>query len=257
MENKKVAIVTGSGAGIGKAIALRLAADGYAVVVNDLREEYANAVAEEIRMIGVPALVAIGDVADKANVDAIVAKTINEWGRIDVMVNNAGVCPIRTLNEVTVEGLERTFHINVTSQLLFSQAVAPYMAKQGGGKIINACSQSSFRQSAVNLEYATSKWAARGLVRCLATSLAQFNITVNGYCPGTVWSEMQDQIAEKVGGIVGIPAAAYKEKTIKDIPLGRHQKAEDIAAFVSFLASPGADNITGQCILINGGQVMN
>jgi meso-butanediol dehydrogenase / (S,S)-butanediol dehydrogenase / diacetyl reductase len=258
MENtkKKMALVTGAGAGIGRAIALQLARDGFGLAVNDVRAEHAVRVSSEIQDKGFQSIAVAADVSNAAQVNKMVDKVMETYGRIDVLVNNAGICPIRTLFEITAENMLNTFNINVISMLLCTQAVARHMIKQGGGKIINAASQSAFRQSANTLEYGASKWAIRGFTRSLALSLAPHNITVNAYCPGTVYSEMQAKIIEKISASKGITPEEYKARVIKEIPLGRLQPVEDIAAFVSFLASDSANNITGQNMLINGGQVM-
>ena len=257
MENVKVALVTGSGAGIGRSIALRLASDGFSMAVNDIRQENADAVTEEIKAFGVPCLPIVADVANEEQVKAMVERVIAEYGRVDVLVNNAGICPIRPLQQISLQDFERTMRINLCSIFLCSKLVSEHMIRQGGGKIINAASQSAFQQSSLTIEYATSKWAIRGLTRTLAAALAPHNITVNAYCPGKVWSEMQDQITERVCALTGIEPETYKASMLTAIPLGRLQPPEDIAAFVSFLASDGANNITGQNVLINGGQIMN
>ncbi len=257
MENtRKAALVTGAGAGIGRAIAIRLAKDGFGVAVNDVRPEKASQVSAEIRDRGFPSIAVPGDVSDAGQVNDAVDKAMGAFQRIDVLVNNAGICPIRPLFEITAEDMLSTFKVNVVSMLLCTQAVSRHMIRQGGGKIINAASQAAYNQSSTGLEYGASKWAVRGLTRSLAISLAPYNITVNAYCPGVVYTDMQVSIIEKVSAIKGITPEEYKAMKTGDIPLGRLIPIEDIAAFVSFLASDGADNITGQSMLINGGQIM-
>jgi len=255
--NNKVALVTGAGAGIGRAVALQLARDGFDLTINDVRNEPIQAVAKEVEEIGVQCLAVTADVTNETQVQKMVDFTMEKYGRIDVLVNNAGICPIRSLFDITPENMLQTLNVNVVSVLICVKAVAQHMIKQGKGKIINAASQSSFRQSENSMEYGASKWAMRGFTRSLALYLAKHNITVNAYCPGTVASEMQDNILAKISQSKGTSPEEVRQTMIKAIPLGRYQPAEDIAKLVSYLASDAADNMTGQNILLNGGQVMN
>jgi meso-butanediol dehydrogenase / (S,S)-butanediol dehydrogenase / diacetyl reductase len=253
---KKVALVTGAGAGIGRAIALQLAKGGFALAVNDIRAENALKVSSEIKDKGFQSIAVPADVSNAAQVKKMVDKVMETYGRIDVLVNNAGILHVRSLFEITAENLLNTFNINVVSMLLCTQAVAKHMIKQGGGKIINAASQAAFTQSVNALEYGVSKWAIRGFTRSLALSLAPYNITVNAYCPGSVESEMQSYLNEGIAASKKISPEENKKMKIQNIPLGRFQRIEDIAAFVSFMASDSANNITGQNMLINGGNIM-
>lgn len=257
MSNGKVAVVTGSGAGIGRAIALQLAQDGFDLTVNDIREEMIQAVAREVEAQGVKCLAVTADVADAAQVQKMMDDTFAVYGRIDVLVNNAGICPIRKFFDIKPEEMLNTLNINVVSMLICAQAAARYMIQQRKGKIINAASQSAFRQSEFTMEYGASKWAIRGFTRSMALHLAKHNITVNAYCPGTVLSEMHEKIAEVIGAQKGISAEEFHQSVLNSIPLKRFQPAEDIAKLVSFMASDAADNMTGQNVLLNGGQIMN
>lgn len=256
MQDKKIAIVTGAGAGIGKAIAYRLAQDGFIVIVNGRRAENTMEVVKEIRDAGLNCVGMVADVSQKEKVYEMVENIIAQFGKIDVLVNNAGICPIRIFDEITIENFEDTIKTNLFSMFYTVKAVAPYMITNNSGRIINGGSQASFRQNPQTIEYNTSKWAIRGLTRNLAVSLAPYNITVNAYCPGTVLSPMQIQIAEKRSKAAGITAEEYFKKRFDEIPLGRAQSAEEIAVLVSYLASDAANNVTGQSIMINGGQVM-
>lgn len=257
MEYKKLAVVTGGGAGIGKAIALKLAKEGYSIGICDIRLEVLEAVKNEIEALGACCETTVCDVTNKEQVTAAMEGFHNAFGRIDVLVNNAGICPLHTFNDITYESFTKTFQINVISMILCSQVVVGYMKAQGGGKIINACSQSGFRETASTIEYGSTKWAIRGMTRCMAVALAPDNINVNAYCPGTVWTEMQDHIvAQVIERNPSLTKEQYQASVTNNIPLHRFQTMEDIANLVYYFASPAGDNVTGQCWMVNGGQVM-
>ncbi len=256
MDFERVAVVTGGGTGIGRAIALRFAAEGYFVAVNGRHPENVEETVRLARSAGGRAGAYVADVSQNEQVREMMGRTLEERGRIDVLVNNAGICPMRNFEDITPESFEETMRVNLFSMYYCVAAAAEHMKAAGGGRIINAGSQSSFRQSPQTVEYATSKWAVRGLTRTLAAALAPYNITVNAFCPGTVLTPMQEKNSKRRGELLGITEEAYLQRRFAEIPLGRPQTAEEIAAFVSFLASPDADNITGQCVMINGGQVM-
>ena len=252
----KVAVITGAGSGIGREIALQLAKDGFDLAINDILPDFAQNVAKEVESLGVQSFVAIADVSDETQVNKMMQDVYAKYGRIDVLVNNAGICQPGSLFDIKPEDMLHTYNINVVSILICVKAAAKYMMLQGKGKIINAASQSSFRQVEEFMDYNASKWAVRGFTRSLALFFGKHNITVNAYCPGTVISDMQDKLMEKISEIRNITVDEYQEVAKGLIPLGRFQPAEDIAKLVSFLASDAADNITGQNIMVNGGQVM-
>lgn len=253
---KKVALVTGAGAGIGKSIALRLAEDGFNLVVNDLKST-GDTVAE-VKARGVDCIEALADVSNEEAVAAMYKKVMDHYGRLDVLVNNAGICPIRTIDEVSAKNMETTYNINVVSMFINAKEAAQIMKEQPeGGKIINACSQSGFRETPVTFEYTTTKWSIRGMTKAMAQSLAKYGISVNAYCPGTILTPMQDRIAKQTSKEMHVPAFAVRKFQKLSQPLGRFQPVEEIADMVAFLASDRSDGINGQNILCNGGQVMN
>lgn len=252
----KAAIVTGAGAGIGRAIALRLAKDGYDVAINARRENTLQEVAAEITAIGRRVVVIPGDVSDYSVCKAIVDRAVNELGGLDVLINNAGICPVRFISDVTPEEFEKSLRINLCSIYACTRYASDYMKTHGGGVIVNAASQTSFTQNMGNVEYCTSKWGIRGLTRTLAAELAAAHIRVVAYAPGKTWTNMQDQIAEGASKALGIPKEAYIANGKSKIPMGEFQTPDDVAALVSFLVSDEARYITGQNIMINGGEVM-
>jgi len=256
-DQQKVAIVTGAGLGIGKAIAARLARDGFAVGINDINKDNANAAAAEIEAAGGSACVAVADVSNRQQVQQMVDTVVEKFGRLDVMVSNAGIITIDPIAALTEEGYDRIFSINVKGVIWCAQAASKQMIAQGeGGRIINAGSDAAHFSSALGGAYASTKFAVRSLTQSMAKEWAQHGITVNSYCPGVVDTDMWDIIDERASELMGIPRGSMKQNALAGIPLGRLQTPDDVANLVSFFASDDADYITGQNILTNGGTVM-
>lgn len=253
---KQVALITGAGEGIGKAIALRLAQDGYTIVVNDLNEKTAIKTVQEIQNMGQEAMSIIADVSLDENCHAMIEQVIQTYGRIDVLVNNAGICPIRFLDDVTTEIFERTLRINLTSMFMCSKYAATYMKNQGSGMIINAASQAAFTQHPASIEYGTTKWAIRGFTRYLAEELAPYHIRVNAYAPGKIWTEMQERNTAAICQAKGLDREVYMKSVLAGIPIGRVLQAKEVADLVAYLVSPEASGMNGQTIMINGGEEM-
>ncbi|MDT3429069.1 meso-butanediol dehydrogenase/(S,S)-butanediol dehydrogenase/diacetyl reductase [Paenibacillus forsythiae] len=254
--DEKVALVTGGGQGIGRAIALRLSQDGFAVAVVDLNEDNAKKVAGEIESAGGRSLALKADVSNRDQVFAAVEETAAKLGGFDVIVNNAGIAPVKMLEEVTIEDLDKVFHINVASVVWGIQAAAAKLKELGhGGKIVNASSQAGHVGNASLSVYSASKFAVRSLTQTAAQELAKYGITVNAYCPGIVqtpmWGSIDKQITSSKGEAEGEATKEFGSK----IALGRLSTPEDVSAFVSFLAGPDSDYMTGQSPLIDGGMV--
>lgn len=253
-------LVTGAGRGIGRGIALRLARDGHDVAVNDVVAESASAVAEEVRRIvdqGGRSLAVPGDVTDRDACFGMVAQVAAGFGRLDVMVANAGIAQVKTLLEVTPEDLDRIFSVNVYGVVYCLQAAAEQMIRQGsGGKIINAASIAAHSGFDYLGHYSATKFAVRALTQAAAKELAQHGITVNAYCPGIVGTDMWDLIDEHLADRLGLERGQALARYSQLITLGRVQTPEDVAAFVSYLAGPDSDYMTGQSVMIDGGIVM-
>ncbi|ALP38703.1 acetoin reductase [Paenibacillus sp. IHB B 3084] len=252
----KVALVTGGGQGIGRAIALRLSQDGFAVAVVDLNEETAQSVAGEITKAGGRSLALKVDVSDRDQVFAAVKEASVKLGGFDVIVNNAGIAPAKLLEDVTLADFDKLFHINVTSVLWGIQAAAAKFKELGhGGKIINASSQAGHVGNANLGIYSATKFAVRALTQTAAQEYAQYGITANAYCPGIVqtpmWSGIDKEITASKGEATGDATKEFGSK----IALGRLSTPEDVSAFVSFLAGPDSDYMTGQSPLIDGGMM--
>jgi meso-butanediol dehydrogenase/(S,S)-butanediol dehydrogenase/diacetyl reductase len=253
----RVAVVTGAGRGIGAAIARRLAGDGLAVVVSDIDPDTARGVAQEITDAGGQAMSTATDVADKDACTSLVAAARERFGSVDVMVSNAGIAQVKTLREVTPDDLQRMLSINVGGVLWCLQAAAEAMIEQGrGGKIINAASIAGHQGFDHLGHYSASKFAVRALTQAAAKELAQHQITVNAYCPGIVGTTMWDEIDQGLGGYLGTGQGEAMAQYSQLIALGRVQTPEDVASFVSYLASRDSDYMTGQAVMIDGGIVM-
>lgn len=252
----KVALVTGAGQGIGRAIALRLAQDGADIGVIELNEEKAEAVAEEVRGKGRNATSVRADVSDRDQVYAAIDQVEKDLGGFDVIVNNAGIANIQPLLEVTPEEVDRILKINVQGVLWGIQAAGKKFKERGTrGKIISASSIAGHEGFAMLGVYSATKFAVRGLTQAAARELASDGITVNAYCPGIVGTDMWVEIDRRFAELTGAKVGATYEKYVEGIALGRASTPEDVAAFVSFLASADSDYMTGQAPLIDGGMV--
>jgi meso-butanediol dehydrogenase/(S,S)-butanediol dehydrogenase/diacetyl reductase len=256
-ERTRVAVVTGAGRGIGAAIARRLASDGLAVMVSDIDGTTAEQVAGEIQGAGGRAASTVTDVGDRDACFALVAAARERFGTVDVMVSNAGIAQVKTLLEVTPQDLERMLGVNVGGVLWCLQAAAEAMIEQGhGGKIISASSIAGHQGFDHLGHYSASKFAVRALTQAAAKELATHQITVNAYCPGIVGTTMWDEIDAGLGGYLGTGKGEALAQYSQLIALGRVQTPEDVASFVSYLASHDADYMTGQAGVIDGGIVM-
>ncbi|WP_330628284.1 SDR family oxidoreductase (plasmid) [Thioclava litoralis] len=249
-------LVTGAARGIGRAIALRLAEDGHDVVINDIPANMAaaEAVAAEIRSLGRRSGTAIADVSDPEEVRAMVAETVAALGRLDGLVANAGIAHIQGLLDLDIADWDKVMNVNLRGVFLCYQAAARQMVAQGGGgKIIGAASIVAYRPFALLGPYSASKWGVRGLTQAAAMEWAKYGITVNAYCPGIVGTNMWDLIDEKLGAEEGLAKGEALRKYAGSIMLGRVSEPEDVAKYVSYLASDDSDYMTGQSVMIDGG----
>lgn len=252
----RIALVTGAARGIGRGIALRLASDGLDVAVNDIEAnaEQLEEVAGEIRAAGVGTKTITADVSDAESVEKMVGGVVGELGKLDVMVANAGIAQVEPLLDLTPEDWDRMMAVNLRGIFLCYQAAARQMIEQGrGGKIIGAASIVAYRPFPLLGHYSASKWGVRGLTQAAAMEWAQYGITVNAYCPGIVGTAMWDLIDEKLAEHEGMQKGEAIEKYSDLIHLGRVSVPEDVAHYVSYLASGGSDYMTGQSVMIDGG----
>lgn len=262
----KVAIVTGSGRGIGKAIALVLAEAGADVTVAARTAEQVEQTAAEIRRLGRKALVMPMDVTNEDQVNEVVARTVSELGRIDILINNAGMSggmrPVVFVpgikfpgwevagdewdKPITLEWWHRVMDTNLTSAFLFAQAVGPHMLRQKKGKVINISSNSAELGTPYHSVYCVSKAALSAFTRCLASEWAPFNICVNAIGPGATKTEMME---------VHLKDPVFAKLIVDAIPTGRLAESREIALLALYLASEASNFISGETIYIDGGQL--
>jgi meso-butanediol dehydrogenase/(S,S)-butanediol dehydrogenase/diacetyl reductase len=258
--SSRIALVTGVARGIGRGIALRLAVDGLDVAVNDIgaNADQLEGVAEEIRGTGRRAAAVVADVSDPGEVEGMVRRVADELGSLDVMVANAGIAQVKPLLEVTPEDFDNLMAVNLRGVFLCYQEAARQMIRQGGGgKIIGAASIAAHKGFSMLGHYSASKWAVRGLTQAAAQEWAQYGITVNAYCPGIVGTAMWDLIDEELAKHMGLQKGEALKQYSELITLGRVEEPEDVAAFVSYLASRDSDYMTGQSVMIDGGIIFS
>jgi meso-butanediol dehydrogenase / (S,S)-butanediol dehydrogenase / diacetyl reductase len=252
----KVALVTGGGRGIGRGIALRLARDGADIALVDVRPDGIDAVADEIAEIGSKSITFVADVGDREQVFAAVENAASALGGFDVMVNNAGIALVGPIADVTPEDIARIWAINVDGVLWGIQAaVAKFKELGRPGKIINASSIAGHDGFAMLGVYSATKFAVRALTQAAAKEHAADGITVNAYCPGVVGTDMWVEIDKRFAELTGAAEGETYDKFVGGIALGRAETPDDVAGFVSYLAGPDADYMTGQSGLIDGGLV--
>lgn len=243
----RIAVVTGAGSGIGRAGAMIMAREGAVVVIADRDHASGEATASDIRAAGGRAEAIATDVADDADVDKLLAGTLDRHGRIDILHNHAGIQVGGTLTEVGTDGMDASWRVNVRAQFLAARM--PTMIAQGGGVILNTASNSGVFYDREMIAYATSKHAVVAMTRQMSLDYARHNVRVNALCPGWVDTPFNEPFIAQMGGREAIETYVRTK-----IPMGRWASAEEIAEAILFLVSDRSSFMTGQALVIDGGE---
>jgi len=255
----RTVLITGAASGIGAATARRLAGDGAKLVLADVDGAGVDKLAAELGQVAVKA-----DVTREADIERMLEEPYRRWGRLDVLFNNAGVIRVQPMLEVTGEEWDRVMNVNLRAVFFVLQATAKRMLQQAPmpesdlrGKLIQTASIASYRGgNHLMTPYSASKAGVVSLTRSAAQVLAPQRITSNCVCPGAVETPMWEQIDREWGALDGLGQGEAWKRRIRGIPLGRPERAEDVANVVSFLAGPDSDYMTGQALNVDGGIVM-
>lgn len=245
----RIAIVTGAGSGIGRAGALMMGREGAVVIVADRDAAAGEAAAGAVRAAGGRAEAMTTDVADDAQIERLIGMTLEKHRRIDILHNHAGIQVGGTLTEVGSEGMDASWRINVRAHFLAAKFAMPAMIEQGSGVIVNTASNSGVFYDREMIAYATSKHAVVAMTRQMSIDYAKYNVRVNALCPGWVDTPFNDPFIAQMGGREAIEAY-IKTK----IPMQRWARAEEIAEAILFLVSDRSSFMTGQALVIDGGE---
>ena len=246
MEEKRIAFITGGTAGIGKECALTLAKEGFDIAINCRKapEEYGE-LKQEVESHNVKCFLTQGDVSKYEDAERMVKEVIEEFGKIDVLVNNAGITKDNLLMRMKKEDFEDVINVNLVGTFNVTKNVVPYMMKKRYGRIINMASVVGISGNAGQANYAASKAGVIGFTKSLAKELGSRNILVNAVAPGYIKTAMTDVLSDKI-----------KEQIKGQIPLGTLGETKDVANLVKFLASEDSSYITGQVIHVDGGMLI-
>ncbi len=256
--NGRACLITGAARGIGLGVAQRLATEGAAVCLADLNRDGVQTAADQLQRDGLRAIGLRCDVSDRAAVREAIQATVRQFGRLDVMFNNAGISQTKRFLEIEEAEIERILRVNVIGVLIGIQEAAKQMIDQGGGgKIVNTASIAGKQGFPLFAHYCASKFGVVALTQAAARSLGEHQITVNAFCPGVVVTELWDQLDAEFLGLGETQRVGQSlEDFGSDILLGRLSSPEDIAGLATFLASADSDYMTGQSIQVDGGMVL-
>jgi len=253
----KVAVVTGGAGGIGRSIVEEFIREGASVVIGDILHDIAQELAKKLNQSGARATAVKTDATKKSDAENLVATAVKEFGKIDILVNAAGITQDILLVDIDEAAWDRMLEVNAKSVYLTIKAAMPHMVAARYGKIINLSSRSGKEGMPGLSHYAASKFAIIGFTQAVAKELAQYDINVNAVCPGILRTDMWEKILDARSARTGIPREEVWAKVMETIPLKRPQVPEDIASVVLFLSSDVSRNITGEAINVNGGARMD
>jgi 3-oxoacyl-[acyl-carrier protein] reductase len=244
LENQ-IAVVTGAGRGIGRAIALKFAAQGADIAAVDLKTDFVQETVGEVRKLGRKAWAVAANVSEAASVEAAAEQILKEAGHVDILVNNAGITKDGLVMRMSEADWDAVLDINLKGTFLFTKAFSRTLLKQKSGRIVNIASVIGLIGNAGQCNYAASKAGVIGLTKSCAREFASRGITVNAIAPGFIQTAMTDKLSQE-----------QKDAITKQIPLACLGQAEDVAEAVLFFASPAARYVTGQVLAVDGGMVM-
>jgi NAD(P)-dependent dehydrogenase (short-subunit alcohol dehydrogenase family) len=251
----KVVLITGAGRGIGRAMALRFAQEGANIVAADIEPALAESTAAAVKELGRQGLPLKVDVTQQGDIQRMVTQTVEHFRRIDVLCNNAGVLRFQDMFDITEADWDFVNDVNTKGVFFVMQAVAREMVKRRSGKIVNTASISGKQPEPHFLHYGVSKAGVIHMTKSAAVVLAPYNINVNAVCPGTTVTDMSLMATAGRAKILGVSVEEAIKTREAQIPIGRRNQPDDIAAMAAFLASPDADQITGQAVNVDGGLV--
>ena len=252
----KVVLITGAGRGIGRAMALRFAQEGAHIAAGDVEPALAESTAVAVKELGRQCLPVTVDVTKLADIQRMVGQTVAQFQRIDVLCNNAGVLRFQEMFEITEADWDFVLNVNIKGAFFVMQAVAREMVKRRSGKIVNTASISGKQPEPHFLHYGVSKAGVIHMTKSAASVLAPYHINVNAICPGSTITDMSLMATAGRAKIMGVTVEEAIKTREAQIPIGRRNQPEDIAAMAAFLASSDADQITGQAYNVDGGLLM-
>ena len=253
----KVVAITGAGQGIGRATVLRLAREGASIFASDIREDLLEQLESEVKATGTTIAIGIFDAAKASEASPFVQAVVERYGRIDIMVNNAGGIRTQPFPDVTEEIWDWTLNLNLKGPYFYMQEAAKPMIAQKSGTIINIASVAGIAgEMTYSPPYAASKAAIINLTKVAAANLAEHGVTVNAIAPGIVETAFNWTLDDLIGvQQMGLSPGEFMERRRDSIPLGRLQQPQDIANVVAFLAGPDASEMTGETVVVSGGLV--
>lgn len=252
----KVALVTGAAGGIGQAMIRRLAEEGAHIVAVDIDAGFAHETTAAVTAIGRKVVTLQVDVTQQADIDRMVQHTVNTMGRLDILMNNAGVLRFQDMLDITAADWDFVCDVNLKGAFFVMQAAAQQMIRQGSGKIVNTASVSGKQPEPFFVHYGASKAGVISMTRSAAVVLGPHGINVNAVCPGSTVTNMHLTVTHALAEYNDISLDEMIQRREAALPTGRRNDPADIAAMAAFLASADADNITGQAYNVDGGAVM-